>query len=163
MRPVKQVQMASATLYEISHMIIEVYNAVGDYERRPCRCEEYKQDLCLAQQRLQSTLEANRALSVENDRLRARIQQRRQAQKVDRTAAAGDQGDLHRRMEGIEASLHQMMQNRRVPSSSPPPPPPPPRKQHVARHMRSNLEDKLDGKPSLRDRVKAALFEPGEI
>ncbi|KAH6705692.1 hypothetical protein EV126DRAFT_334379, partial [Verticillium dahliae] len=144
-------------LYEISYMILDVYNAVGEYERPPCRCEDYRQELHLARQKLHGTLEANRALSKENERLRFKIEHQSRTQRTDGTGAAGMHDDLYRRMRTIETTFQQIRQEQELP-----PPPPPPKAQHIAKHMRSNLENKLDGKPSLRDRVKAALFDPGE-
>ncbi|KAM0269633.1 hypothetical protein ACHAQH_009698 [Verticillium albo-atrum] len=43
---------ARRKLYEISFMILDVYNAVGTYERPPCKCDEYRQRLRVAQQKL---------------------------------------------------------------------------------------------------------------
>ncbi|RXG41074.1 hypothetical protein VDGE_30555 [Verticillium dahliae] len=50
-------------LCEISYMILDVYNAVGEYARPPCKCEDYQQELQLLQQKLHGTLEANRILN----------------------------------------------------------------------------------------------------
>ncbi|KAM9874546.1 hypothetical protein VDGL01_11376 [Verticillium dahliae] len=144
-------------LYEISYMILDVYNAVDEYERPPCQCEVYRQELRLARQKLHGTLEANRALSKENEKLRFKLEHQSRAQRADRDGVVGMHDDLYRRMKTIETTFQQIRQEQELP-----PPQPPPKVQHIAKHMRSNLEDKLDGKPSLRDRVKAALFDPGE-
>lgn len=142
-------------------MILDVYNAVGRNERPPCRCREYRQRLRVAEQKLQGTLEVNRALSMENETLRVKVVQQRRGL-ADRTARRGDE-DLYRRMEDIETNLHQMVQDHTTTTSpSSPPAPPPPPKGHIVRQMRSEPANSADGKPSLRDRVRAVLFEPGE-
>ncbi|KAM0271433.1 hypothetical protein ACHAQH_009070 [Verticillium albo-atrum] len=137
-------------------MVLDVYNAVNEYERPPCKCEDYRQQLRLAQQKLQGTLEANRTLSMENEKFRAKMEHHRRAQRVNPAGGARQHDDLYVRMKDIESSFQQIMQDHQVP------PPPPPKVHHVAKHMKSNLEEKSDGKPSFRDRVKAVLFEPGE-
>ncbi|KAH7363559.1 hypothetical protein B0T11DRAFT_329520 [Plectosphaerella cucumerina] len=146
------------TLYKVSCMILDVYNAVGRNERPPCRCREYRQRLQVAEQKLRGTLEVNRALSMENETLRVKVVQQRRS--PAERAARGEHEDLYRRMEEIETNFNHIATTSSP--TSPPAPPPPPKEEHVVRRMRSEPENRADGKLSWRDRVKV-LFEPGEM
>ncbi|KAH6705892.1 hypothetical protein EV126DRAFT_413132, partial [Verticillium dahliae] len=113
-------------LCEISYMILDVYNAVGEYERPPCKCEDYQQELRLLRQKLHGTLEANRILSTDNEKLRLRVEHHRRPPRRAHGAGGRGNDDLYARMKEIEASFQQIIQDRTRPLPSPPPPPPPP-------------------------------------